>query len=228
MNTFGQYVNSALKSLGQTKEFVRSSTTQHAIKLKKWHWDISNVELLLLIAVISIPLAGFLVTFNIPQSLRSALGVVYGGFIAYSLGASLGISWLLKIWKNQAEKNQLGTDFKTKVDFDNLNRTMSITEKVETIDLCQSAGAAPECITQLYALTSDNIPFAWWDTLRTAAQTEMDNQAEQQKQHNEVLQYEENKRRAYEKIQAHTNPILDVEQLETPHCNHAQTISVKL
>jgi len=215
MTTFIQNLDHTLKNIEDTKKFLKSPETHRAIALKnkKWHWEIPEEAWLFLMIVTLIPTPQLLWKFS-PSLLTTTL--VLGGLCAvfmYLSAVSSGVDLLLRKWKKNAALLGLGKNIVTKDDFNRLNKTPTLSERVETIEICQLAGATANQITQLYALSSDNLPSAWWDTLRAKAHTEMQRLTAEKVKQNKMHEQEERDRLAHEKIQAHLNPTVEVEQM---------------
>lgn len=210
MATFVEDLERTLSTIEQTKEFLQSPETLRAIALKhkKWHWD-PSAEAGLIGVLTLYPTTIVLLKWGFPLLETS----VVLGAVGVAWGMSQGVNVLLRKWKKKAALHGLESHIGTKKDFANLNKTLKLSEQVEIVEECQRAGASADQLTRLYAATSEDLPCAWWDTVYDAACRETKRLNAEQIEQTRLREQQELHRRAQEKIPAHLNPTVEVEQM---------------
>lgn len=224
MHDFIQHLDEILKSTERTKDFIASPNTQNIIKLKKSHWDLNASEIVLWNLMLAMFFLGVVIAFplfNAPPYVGVAILGAYATAMGFGLWKSVGISCVLRSWKKKAQKCALGSDFATVNDFENVTTTMQIAQKVKVVESCERAGATGEQITQLYKLTSESLPFAWWDTLREIADELYAQDYHKQQEQFAQCKHEKERCVAEDKIRVRLN-VVDV---ETPIEHTHQSIS---
>lgn len=211
MATFVEDLERTLSTIEQTKEFLQSPETLRAVALKhkKWHVELPPDLVVVIGIVFLFPVTLLLWGWGF-SPLASSLMWGSAGVV---LGMSQGVNVLLRKWKKKAALHGLGSHIGTKKDFANLNKTLKLSEQVEIVEECQRAGASADQLTRLYAATSEDLPCAWWDTVYAAACRETKRLNAEQIEQTRLREQQELHRRAQEKIQAHLNPTVEVEQM---------------
>lgn len=169
MNQFATELNQRLHDVQEAKEFAHSPQIKRIEKIAPFEGGQDGAAILI----------SFVGAIFIILMLGSLINEVFGDFVAgcvatallcaalvFGCVTELWVPYRMKRWRNKAKKLGLSTSqLYNPEDFKWFTQTMSASSQLEVINQCEKAGATPQQLKRLYELTTDNLPYVWWNDL---------------------------------------------------------------